>query len=161
MDLVKTLGNSSCIIIEIMNFREWIGLGIVIVALITGAYFMGQNSTKTQFQLATDNNNPGLLKNSSGHLLTFNSPRDGGAALLNDIQAIMDGTTTSGLGPNSTLCDYASKYSFASGNSSAAQYCADLANQLHVSPATTIGSLRSRIGDFADAIANNNGFENR
>jgi hypothetical protein len=73
----------------------------------------------------------------------------------------MNGTTTSGLGPNSTLCDYANKYSSVADNPSTAQYCADLANQLHVSPATTIGSLQSRIGDLATAIANNNGFENR
>ena len=170
--------------IEKTLFKLIISLAILIASLFVAYYYLSYlPKIQKQFsQLATSNNNPGLIKNASGRIITFNSPQDGYAALLNQLQAIMDGrnSDTTGLKSDSTLCDYSKVYAPVSGNPSWGQYCADLANQLNgilqptnqvfknvglggyeVSPDSTLKSLKSRIGDLANAIANNNGFNNR
>jgi curved DNA-binding protein CbpA len=115
-------------------------------------------SQNSNAQLASSDNNPGLLKDSSGNLISYGSPANGYAALLNYLQAIMNGTSPTGLGPNSTLSNFSDVYASASGDASPSQYAVHLASQLGVSTDVTMGSLQSNIGKLADAIAENNGF---
>jgi uncharacterized membrane protein len=56
------------------------------------------------------------------------------------------------------LADFASHYAPSSDGNNPAQYAADLANQIGVSPDTKINQLQSKIGQFADAIAKNEGY---
>jgi curved DNA-binding protein CbpA len=121
----------------------------------TSSAAIGQNSNA---QLASSDNNPGLLKDSSGNLISYSSSRNGYAALLNYLQAMMDGTSPTDLGPNSTLSDFSNVYTQASGNTNPSQYAAHLASQLGVSTDATMESLQSNIGKLAEAIAKNNGF---
>lgn len=108
--------------------------------------------------LPTRNQNPGDLRDpSTGNFQKFSSPQEGHAALLNDLTAKMTGHSSTGLGPDSSLAEFAKTYAPPSENNSA-QYAADLANKLGVSPDTPIGSLKDRIGDFADAVASNEGY---
>ena len=141
-----------------INSKQWKILGVLaVIVLLIGAYFLWQHQNNSDLQLATENNNPGLLKNSSGKLLTFNSPTDGRAALYNYLTAVMASDTIAGIGPNSSLIEFAKVYA----PTDPLQYAANLANQLNVSPDTQLKALISRIDDFATAVTNNNGFENR
>lgn len=108
--------------------------------------------------LPTRNNNPGDLKGSNG-FQTYSSPQDGHAALLNDITAKMTGTSSTGVGPNSSIVEFAKVYAPASDKNNPAQYAANIANHLGVSPDTPIGTLKDRIGEFADAISGNEGYQ--
>ncbi len=109
--------------------------------------------------IPTRQQNPGDLKDpTTGKIRTFASPQEGHAALLNDLTAKMTGTSTTGIGPSSTLADFAKVYAPASDNNNPAQYTANLANKLGVSPDTKIGTLTGRIGDFANAISGNEGY---
>lgn len=108
--------------------------------------------------IPTRQNNPGDLK-ANGQIATYASPAQGQAALYNDLTAKMTGTTTSGLGPSSTLVDFAKTYAPDSDGNNSLQYAANLANQLGVSPDTQIGSLLPRIDDFAKAVAHNEGYQ--
>jgi len=104
--------------------------------------------------LAEKNNNPGNLRDpKTGDFRKFNSPEEGYAGLLNDLNAKMTGTSTTGIGPASTIADFAKVYAPAGDNNDPAQYAANLANHLKVAPNATLGELKPRIGDFADAIA--------
>ena len=91
--------------------------------------------------LPTRNNNPGDLRDTStGSFRQFNSPQEGYAALLNDLHAKQTGTTTTGLGPSSTLADFAKTYAPPSENNSA-QYAANLANHMGVRPDAPLSSI--------------------
>lgn len=109
--------------------------------------------------LPTRNNNPGDLRDTStGDFRQFSSPQEGYAALLNDLQAKQVGTTTTGLGPSSSLADFAKIYAPPGDNNNSGKYAADLANKMNVSPATQLKDLN--LGHWADAIAGNEGFAN-
>lgn len=111
--------------------------------------------------LPNENQNPGDLRyagqqgatQGTGGFAQFSSPQEGYGALLND--------TTSKITahPDWTLADFANTYAPSSDGNDSAGYAAKLANQLGVSPATPISQLKSRVGDFANAIANNEGYQ--
>lgn len=106
--------------------------------------------------LADRNNNPGNLRDTTtGEFRKFNSPQEGYAALLNDLQAKKTGTTTTGVGPSSTLADFAKVYAPPSENDSA-QYTANLANFMGVRPDSRLSDLD--VGRWADAIAKAEGY---
>ena len=111
--------------------------------------------------LPTSNNNPGDLRldgqvNASagaGGFADFPTPQDGFGGLLNDIQAKINKK------PQDTLADFANTYAPEEDGNNSAQYAANLANQLGVAPNATIGSLEPQIGQFADAVAKNEGYQ--
>lgn len=104
--------------------------------------------------LAITNNNPGNLKDqSTGSFRTFSSPQEGYAALLNDLQGKQTGNTSTGLGPTSTLVDFASKYAPANDKNNVGKYTADLANQLGVAPDAQLKDLD--LAKWAAAVAKN------
>lgn len=107
--------------------------------------------------LATRNNNPGNIKDqNTGTFKTFSTPQDGYAALLNDLQAKKTGTTTTGVGPGSTLADFAKVYAPESDKNNPAQYTANLANHMGVRPDAKLESLD--VGKWADAVAHAEGY---
>ncbi len=110
--------------------------------------------------IPTSHNNPGDLK-VNGEIATNSSPQDGYAKLLNDLTAKMSGTSSTGIGPSSSLVDFSKVWAPESDNNNPAQYAANLANKLGVSPDTQIGTLKNRIGDFADAISGNEGYQSQ
>lgn len=104
--------------------------------------------------------NPGDLKDpSTGQLRNFSDPVEGKAALYNDLTSKMTGTSSTGIGPNSSLLDFSKTYAPASDKNDPIQYAANLANQLKVSPDTPIGTLLPRIDDFANAVSHNEGYQ--
>jgi hypothetical protein len=111
--------------------------------------------------IPTQNNNPGDLKyvgqqNSTptqGGFAKFDNPQNGYGALLNQVQGYITKD------PNYTLADFSNKWAPPSDNNDTAQYTANLANKLGVSPDTQIGTLEPQIGKFADAIASNEGYQ--
>jgi hypothetical protein len=111
--------------------------------------------------LPTQNNNPGDLRDigqvgatpGAGNFASFQDPKAGYAALLNDIQTKINND------PQGTLVDFASKYAPSSDGNNVAQYAANLANQLGVAPNATLSSLSPKIGQFAEAIAKNEGYQ--
>lgn len=111
--------------------------------------------------LPTSNNNPGDLRNigqvgatqGAGGFASFQDPKAGYAALLNDLQTKINNN------PQHTLVDFASQYAPASDGNNPAQYAANLANQLGVAPNVTIGSLEPRIGALAQAVSKNEGYQ--
>jgi len=109
--------------------------------------------------LADRNNNPGNLRDfNTGEFRKFNSPQEGFAALMNDLQTKIDGKSTTGITGQSTLADFAKIYAPQSDNNNPAQYTANLANKLGIRPDTRLEELRPNIGKFAEAIANNEGY---
>lgn len=111
--------------------------------------------------LPTSNNNPGDLRDigqagatqGAGGFASFQDPKAGYAALLNDLQTKINNN------PQHTLVDFASQYAPASDGNNPAQYAANLANQLGVAPNATLGSLEPRIGDLAQAVSKNEGYQ--
>lgn len=111
-----------------------------------------------QQNLPTRNNNPGDLRDpTTGSFRQFASPQEGYAALLNDLHAKQTGTTTTGLGPASTLVDFANKYAPSSDGNNSAQYAANLANKIGVAPNAQLKDLN--LGKWADAVAKNEGYQ--
>ena len=109
--------------------------------------------------LADINYNPGNLRDvTTGNFRQFNSEGEGYAALMNDLQGKVTGNTRTGLNGGSTLYDFAQKYAPSGDNNNPAQYTANLANSLGVRPDTKLSELQSRIPDFAQAIAKNEGY---
>lgn len=108
--------------------------------------------------IPTAQNNPGDIKQ-GGQIATYSSPAAGQAALYNDLTAKMTGTSTTGVGPSSSLVDFAKVYAPDSDGNNSLQYAASLANQLGVSPDTQIGTLKGRIDDFAKAVSHNEGYQ--
>lgn len=107
--------------------------------------------------LPTRQNNPGDLRDpATGGFRDFATPQEGYAALLNDLHAKQTGTTTTGVGPSSTLADFAKVYAPPNENNTA-KYAADLANSLGVAPNAPLHSLD--LGKWADAIAKNEGYQ--
>lgn len=111
--------------------------------------------------LPTTNNNPGDLRyagqdtasQGQGGFASFPTAQQGYGALLNDLQAKINSH------PEHTLADFANQYAPSSDGNNSAQYAANLANQLKVSPNATIGSLSSNLGAFAEAVAKNEGYQ--
>lgn len=114
--------------------------------------------TQSQGNLPQRNNNPGNLKDTSGSFKVFSSPEQGFQALKNDLMAKMTGATSTGLTANSSLLDFSKVYAPSSDNNNPTQYAQNLAKQLGVSSDTKIGTLKNRVDDFANAIAQNEGF---
>lgn len=106
--------------------------------------------------LADKNNNPGNIRDTTtGKFKVFNSPQEGYAALLNDLETKKTGKSTTGLKAEHTLADFAKTYAPPSENDSA-QYTANLANHMGVSPDTQIKDLDT--GAWAEAIAKAEGY---
>lgn len=107
--------------------------------------------------LPTRNNNPGDIRDtSSGSFKQFQSPQEGYAALLNDLQAKKTGNTSTGLGPNSSLVDFAKTWAPASDSNNPAQYAANLANHMGVRPDAKLSELD--VGKWADAVSSSEGY---
>lgn len=117
--------------------------------------------------LANRNNNPGNLRfigqqgasQGEGGFAKFNSPEEGYAALLNDVEAKLTGKSRSGLKPTDTLVDFTKVYAPASDNNAPGSYAAAVANKLGISPATTLQELQPRIAELAEAIAHHEGYQ--
>lgn len=108
--------------------------------------------------LANRNNNPGNIKDTStGKFKVFSTPEEGYAALLNDLQAKKSGKSTTGVKPTSSLADFSNTYAPKSDKNDPAQYTANLANHMGVSPDTKIQDLD--VGKWAEAIANAEGYK--
>ena len=105
--------------------------------------------------LAVRNQNPGNLRDSSGGFQKFSDPTEGKAALYNDLTAKMTGKSKTGLTGDSSLLEFAKTYAPASDKNDPVQYAADIANKMGISPDTKIGTLSSRIDDFASAVSSN------
>src|ERR1700733_12668396 len=121
---------------------------------------MNENQPQQPSQnIPTTLNNPGDLKDpSTGNFQQFSDPQQGYAALMNDLSYKMSPQDDK-LGPNATLADFSNVYAPSSDNNDPAEYTAKLANQLGVAPNATLGSLEPKIGDFANAVANNEGYD--
>jgi len=92
--------------------------------------------------LATVNNNPGNLKDpATGQFRQFSTPHEGFAALLNDLEGKKTGSTTTGLGPSSTLYEFAKVYAPEKDRNNPAQYTVNIANMMGVSPQTQLKDL--------------------
>lgn len=118
------------------------------------------NETSQQ-NIPTRLNNPGDLKevgqtnsipDSSG-FASFPTPHEGYATLLNDLQSKINKK------PDETLADFSNTYAPNSDGNDTHQYTVDLANQLKVPPNSTLSSLQPKIGEFADAVAHNEGYQ--
>lgn len=110
--------------------------------------------------LANRNNNPGNIKDTStGQFRVFNSPQEGYAALMNDLEIKKSGRSHTGLKPESTLVDFAKAYAPSSDNNNPAQYAANLANHMGIRPDATIGELDT--GKWADAVSHAEGYQNQ
>lgn len=104
--------------------------------------------------IPTANNNPGDLKDpATGTFQQFSDPKQGFGALLTDLQTSINNH------PDWTLADFSNTYAPPSDDNDSAGYAAKLANQLGVAPNATISSLSPNIGNFADAVANNEGYQ--
>lgn len=111
-----------------------------------------------QLTLANRNNNPGNIRDTStGNFKQFNSPQEGYAALLNDLEIKKTGKSSTGLKPESTLADFAKAYAPSSDNNNPAQYTANLANHMGVRPDSKLSELDT--GKWAEAIANAEGYK--
>ncbi len=110
--------------------------------------------------LANRNNNPGNLRDTkTGEFRNFSTPQEGYAALLNDLQAKQTGTTTTGVGPSSTLADFSKVYAPAGDKNDPAQYTANLANHMKVRPDAQLKDLN--LGAWADSIAHAEGYKSQ
>lgn len=117
----------------------------------------GSSSTPN---IPTRLNNPGDLRyigqaggtpDPSG-FASFPDPQTGFAALMNDVQSKINAN------PDHTIADFANTYAPNSDGNDSAQYAANLANKLGVPPDTKLSALQGNIGAFAQAIGNNEGY---
>jgi hypothetical protein len=97
---------------------------------------------------------PTVVQTSNGPhtLAAFATPQAGFGALENQIQLDISRS------PNETLEDFATSYAPPTDGNNTGEYTAKLATQLGVPPLTSIGSLSSQVGQFAAAVANNEGY---
>lgn len=110
--------------------------------------------------LANRNNNPGNIRSTqTGNFRAFPTPQEGYTALLNDLQGKITGNTKTGLSGNSTLEEFSSVYAPSSDNNNVGQYTANLANKLGIAPNSKLSELQSKMPQFADAIAQNEGYK--
>ncbi len=109
--------------------------------------------------LPTRNNNPGNIRGAGGAFVKFKTPLEGQIALYNDLTVKMTGQSKTGLKPQSSLYEFAQKYAPKSDGNDPANYAANIANELGISPDTQIGSLVPRVDDFAKAIAKHEGYK--
>lgn len=109
--------------------------------------------------IPTDNNNPGDIKDVSGHFKTMTNPAQGQAALYNDLTSKMTGHSSHGLTPDSSLVDFAKVYDGSPNEKDNLQYAATLANKMGISPDTKIGTLLPHIDQFARAVADAEGYK--
>jgi uncharacterized membrane protein len=113
--------------------------------------------------IPTVNNNPGDLRNigqegatqGAGGFAKFPTPQEGFGALLNDLQHKIKTK------PNATLADFSNTYAPPSDGNDSAGYTAKLANQLKVPPNAPLSSLQPKIGQFAEAVAKNEGYQSQ
>lgn len=119
------------------------------------------DQTQSTENIPTRTNNPGDLRfvgqtgatpDPSG-FASFQSPKEGFGALLNDVQSKINKS------PTSTIADFANVYAPSSDGNNSAQYAANLANKLGVPPNATLSSLQPKIGQFAEAIGSNEGYK--
>lgn len=102
--------------------------------------------------LAQANVNPGNIKDpATGSFKQFSHAGEGYAALLNDLEAKKTGNTRTGLGPQSTLVEFAEAYAPESDGNNPGQYAANIANFMGVRPDTRIGELDT--GKWAEAVS--------
>ncbi len=106
--------------------------------------------------LAVRNNNPGNLKDpATGGFRVFPDMQSGLKGLEQDLNAKITGNTRTGLGPHSTLSQFAAVYAPASDNNDPVGYASKLATRLGVSPETPLSALQPRVSEFAHAVAQN------
>jgi len=104
--------------------------------------------------LAVRNNNPGNLRDpKTGAFRQFATQEEGYAALLNDLEAKRTGNTRTGLGPSSSLSQFAGVYAPAGDNNDPVRYSQNLASQLGTDVNTPISKVD--IGKLAMSIAHN------
>lgn len=130
--------------------------------MVSGFQHNMENQTAQQNEtLANVNNNPGDLRfigqsgasQGKSGFASFQSPKEGFGALLNDVQSKINRN------PTHTLADFANTYAPPSDGNNSAQYAANLANKLGVPPNTPLSALQPKIGQFAEAIGGNEGFK--
>lgn len=103
---------------------------------------------------AVRNNNPGNLRDpNTGVFRQFATQEEGYAALLNDLEAKRTGNTRTGLGPQSSLSQFAGKYAPAEDSNDPVRYSQNLASQLGTTPDAPISQVD--IGKLAMAVAHN------
>lgn len=103
--------------------------------------------------LGVRNNNPGNIKDpSTGEFRVFNTPQEGQQALIDDLTAKVSGTSHV-IKPTASLADFAKVYAPASDKNNPDSYAKILATNLGVDTSVPIGSLSSRVNDFAHAIS--------
>lgn len=106
---------------------------------------------------AVTNNNPGNLKDpKTGQFMQFPSSQAGFIALQQDLYAKGTGATTTGLGPNSTLAQFAATYAPASDGNDPTAYAKNVAATLGVSTSAKLSSLVSdptMLQKFANAVS--------
>jgi hypothetical protein len=117
--------------------------------------------------LANRNNNPGNLRfvgqqgasQGEGGFARFNSPQEGYAALLNDVQGKLTGKTRTGLTPDHNLVDFIKVYAPAADKNSPGDYAAALANKLGVRPDVSLRELQPKLGQLTEALAEHEGYK--
>ncbi len=112
-----------------------------------------------ELNLGQRKNNPGNLKDpNTGEFRTFSSAEEGWRELRTDLQNKIVGRTKSGLGPMSTIAQFAEAYAPKSDRNDPKTYASKLAAQLGVTPNTPIGRLGDKVDRFARAVADNEGW---
>lgn len=113
-----------------------------------------------QENIPTKNNNPGDLKDpTTGQFEHYADPQAGFDALKNDLQIKLSGQSTTGITPDSTLQQFASVWAPDSDGNDSTAYAQKLAEKLGVTTDTPISALSGRLDDFANAIADNEGYQ--
>lgn len=115
------------------------------------------DSTSISQTPAVVNNNPGNLKDpTTGQFMKFPSTQAGFVALQQDLYAKGTGATSTSLGPNSTLSQFASVYAPSSDGNDPESYATNIATTLGVPTTTTLKSLVSdpvMLKKFANAVS--------
>jgi len=114
----------------------------------------------TNQTVANRNNNPGNIKDSvTGKFKVYNSPQEGYAALMNDLEIKKTGQSKTGLKPEHTLVDFAKVYAPSSDKNNPAQYAANLANIMGTRPDTQLKDLDT--AKWAEAVAQSEGYKGK
>lgn len=107
--------------------------------------------------LGQRNNNPGNLKDpTTNQIASYDSPAKGWQTLRNDLTGKMTGRTKTGLGPNSSLYEFAQVYAPEQDKNNPKAYAERIARDLGVKPDAPIGQLD--VDRFSQAVATAEGY---